>query len=253
MRKGQKHPGGWKWNDAARERIRARSAPKAAVMAAMYRNGYTLEQIGKQYGVTREYIRQLIKKYHGLTGKDGGQRTDAARKRKSATEARDARYLKSMGCAFEQYKELRELGREQMAGGIHRDRTPLGAFARQRHNASTRGIAWELKLWEWWTIWQRSGRWEQRGRGQGYCMCRRGDIGPYSADNVFIDLMAHNSSEQCRKKSGLPIGVRKNKRCRGYTAFRSINGKKLRLGSFPTPELAHAAYLMAGENTRAAA
>jgi len=52
---------------------------------------------------------------------------------------------------------------------------------------------------------------------------------------------------QALNKSGLPIGVRKNKKYRGYSANRMVAGKKYRLGSFLTIELAQAAYLDAVE------
>lgn len=78
-------------------------------------------------------------------------------------------------------------------------------------------------------------------------MCRQGDEGPYAVGNVFIAPARVNTSERKDKKSGLPIGVKKNKRCAGFVAMRQINGEKLRLGTHPTPELAHAAYLAASD------
>lgn len=203
-------------------------------MAALYRSGKTLNEIGQQYGVTRERVRQLLTKFYGIRAPDGGMHKTAEVKRGKFEARRNAKSLKRWGCNFDQYVSLRDM------------RKPTRAYASQRQNAAKRSIGWELNLWQWWSIWQQSGKWAQRGRGQGYMMCRKGDLGPYAIDNVFIATGCENSSNQARKKSGLPIGVRKNKRCAGYTAFRQINGKHLRLGSHPTPELAHAAYLMAG-------
>lgn len=200
-------------------------------MAALYKSGQTLQEIGDQFGITRERVRQLITVGHGLRASDGGQHKQAIDRQEKLATAKNNWSLRKWGCNYDQYQTIRDLKR------------PTRAFSQQRQNAATRGIGWELKLWEWWSIWQQSGKWTQRGRGQGYMMCRKGDIGPYAIDNVFIATGCENSSEQKRKKSGLPRGVRKNKKYAGYTAFRMIGGKKYRLGSHPTPELAFAAYL----------
>lgn len=203
-------------------------------MAALYKSGRTLQEIGGQFGITRERVRQLITKWYGMNANDGGRHKAAEDKRAKFEAKRNARSLKKWGCNFDQYVELRDMQK------------PTRAYAGQRRNAIRRGIGWELNLWQWWCIWQQSGKWEQRGRGQGYVMCRNGDVGPYAIDNVFIATARENSSEQKRKKSGLPTGVRKNARYAGYHAVRMVGGKNIRLGSYPTPELAHAAYL-AGE------
>ncbi len=209
-----------------KERDRQRWAP----MAALYRSGMTLEQIGQQYDCTREYIRQCLSKI-GVTRSEGGMRKRAAERCAKAEARRNAKSLVKWGCNWTQYLELRSM------------KKPTRAFNQQRQNARQRGLIWELNLWQWWSVWQQSGKWNDRGRGQGYVMCRVGDVGGYSAGNVFIATARENSSEQDRNKSGLPMGVRKNKRYAGYSAHRSINGVKYRKGSFPTPELAYAAYL----------
>lgn len=203
-------------------------------MAALYRSGKTLNEVGQQYGITRERVRQLLTKFYGIRAPNGGQHKLSEERRIKFEAKRNAISLKRWGCNFDQYVLLRNM------------KKPTRAFNAQRQNAAKRNIGWELNLWEWWSIWQQCGKWSQRGRGQGYMMCRKGDLGPYAIDNVFIATGCENSSNQARKKNGLPIGVRKNKKYAGYTAYRQIKGKTLRLGSHPTPELAHAAYLMAG-------
>jgi len=65
--------------------------------------------------------------------------------------------------------------------------TPKGRYVQQKVQATKRGIDWELSFEEWFSIWQNSGHWEERGFGKDkYCMCRFGDTGPYSATNVCI-------------------------------------------------------------------
>lgn len=152
-------------------------------MAASYKNGQTLLEIGKCHGVTRERVRQIISKHHGMTGKKGGQCVRAKKRRIISQAKRDAAALKKWGCTFSQYAMLRQM------------RKPTGAFTGQKRNAKVRGIGWELTLWQWWTIWQVSGHWEERGRGRGYHMCRRHDSGPYSVDNVYIATGVENMQD----------------------------------------------------------
>lgn len=170
---------------------------RADAMASMYRSGKTLEQIGSVYGVSRERVRQVIKQRHGMTAEDGGMRQKAARRKERIAARKERDSLEKHGCTYAEYRGLVELGRELRASGETYYRTPTGAFTNQKNNATARGIPFELKLWEWWQIWQESGKWEQRGRfGDGYVMCRLRDEGPYSRENVYIATLRHNSRVQ---------------------------------------------------------
>lgn len=215
------------------ERARRGSTARSEAMARLYRDGKTLAEIGAVYSITRERVRQIISRQEGLRGKDGGQAKTVAQKRIQRSAERDARYYAKHGCSLAQYLWLLKVKRA------------LRPFVQQRTNAAIRGIGWDLNLWQWWTIWQQSGHWAERGRGQGYCMCRHGDLGPYAAGNVFIAKSTENSSNQAKKKSGLPMGVVRVKRgnYERYSAKRMVAGVKYDLGHFKTPDLAHAAYL----------
>lgn len=130
-----------------------------------------------------------------------------------------------------------------------RKMTPRRAFWDQRSNARHRGIEWVLSFEEWWDIWCESGRWERRGRS-GYVMCRTGDTGPYAVGNVYIDHTSNNCRDGRLKyfqnnPRDLPIGVWAAKNGR-FTAARCLYGKRHWLGSFDSPEEAHAAYLSVG-------
>lgn len=227
----------------------ADGVPRANAMAALYRDGYTLERIGAQYKLTRERVRQIIGKYHRMNGDDGGIHVRSQRLRSRRASEREATYMAKYGCTFAQWRDMRDQGRALMAAGVSRCRTPIGAYHQQKSGAvNHRGIKFELTFWQWWAIWQASGHWDERGRGQGYVMCRKGDIGPYAVGNVYIDTAAHNSSEGQNAKKidpSLPIGVSRTE-TGTFKAQRTINGASLRLGTFQSPELAHAAYLMAG-------
>lgn len=214
-------------------------------MARLYRSGETLASIGNRYGVTRERVRQVLTRDFEITAKDSGraQRRKLDNLRRAAN--RDARYLRTYGCTVAQHEMLLEIGRQMVAAGSSWNTTPTGAFALQRKNAEQRGIGWELNLWQWWSIWSESGRWKQRGRGaHGYVMARNGDTGPYAAWNVAIVPTVINV-HAANNKSGLPCGVRRAN-SREYEAIRTIGGKQFKLGRFPTPELARAAYIAAG-------
>jgi len=74
-----------------------------------------------------------------------------------------------------------------------RRETPYGRYIAHRQNAKRRGIGFEMTFEEWMSIWENSGKFEQRGRGKGkYCMYRINDTGPYKDGNVFIGLSEDN-------------------------------------------------------------
>lgn len=213
-----------------------RDTARELAMCALYRSGQTLVEIGNRYGMTRKRVRQLIKR-HGLVGKHGGARVRARRQRANRDAAQDERYLAKYGCTVAQYKVLLTMGNP-----ISVYRTPCRAFVQQANSAKQRGIPWHLKLWEWWQIWDASGKWTERGRGQGYCMARRGDEGAYETGNVFITSAINNASHAPKKKKfDLPLGVRQKKD--KFIAGRMLGGKKHHIGTYETPDAAHLAYL----------
>lgn len=76
--------------------------------------------------------------------------------------------------------------------------SPLGKYQKHKKNAKRRGITFELTYADWWDIWQRSGRWSERGNGntEGYVMARKGDTGPYALGNVEIITHGANVAER---------------------------------------------------------
>ena len=231
---------------------RAIAKKRAVAMSVLYKAGYTLQQIGDQHGLTRERVRQLMTRHLGFNAESGGAHAKAVAAEKKREAAKNARKLAKHGCSFQQWSELQSIGNAMIAAGKGRYQTPLYAFRNQRRNAAHRGIGWDLTLWQWWCIWKDSGHWEDRGRGQGYVMCRYGDTGPYAPGNVFIALATENCSEANRRETYLPMGVSRTKSGR-FHAHRRINGRDFGLGTHDTPELAHAAYLAAGEQFARAA
>jgi len=82
--------------------------------------------------------------------------------------------------------------------------TPYGQFRVQRTQAKSRKIEWLLTFDKWLEIWMNSGHYHERGT-HSYVMCRKGDVGPYSEDNVYIAHFHQNLKDAhlngCNKKN----------------------------------------------------
>ena len=164
-------------------------------MGELYRSGKTLHEIGAEYGVCRERVRQLIKSI-GMNRDSGGHTLrviENARARHTARRDRqDAKYMKVFGCSKSVFVEL--TGMEWRSAAAAK-KNPGVAYYNQCRKAGYRGIEWNITFPEWWRVWQESGKWERRGRGKGYCMARHGDSGPYSVENVYICTIGQNFSD----------------------------------------------------------
>lgn len=179
-----------------------RDKDRADSMVRLFVSGSTLQEIGEKFGITRERVRQIITKHKGLVGKSGGASTRAKMREAQSRADLDARTIKRKGCTYAQYRGLVAMGK-----GLTRESSPIGAYGRQRQNAIGRGIGWHLKLWDWWQIWQQSGKWADRGRGAGYCMARINDTGPYAANNVYITTNGQNIRAYQERKQGKSFGA----------------------------------------------
>lgn len=158
-------------------------------MRIRFLGGDTLEEIGKHYGLTRERVRQLLKRDFGITGKDGGAHARASLNQAARDARRDFRSLRQHGMKWADYVRLLKV---KDAHG----QSPQQAFRSQRRNAALRGIEWRFTFAEWWSVWQKSGKYPERGRGKGrYVMSRPGDTGPYEMGNVLIVPCENNNRE----------------------------------------------------------
>lgn len=72
-------------------------------------------------------------------------------------------------------------------------------FTDQKSKAKHRGIDFNLTFEEWWSIWEQSGKWNERGIRKGqYVMSRIADQGGYTLDNVMIQTVGDNNREAFR-------------------------------------------------------
>lgn len=218
----------------------AQSLARAQRMADLYRSGKTLQEIGDEYGVTRERVRQILSD-QGLTRAD--RRRTAPYVRDVLKARAEANCLARWGISRAEYRALIAKYGPRVPNTA---RNPFNAYSSQRNSAKCRGIEWNLSFREWWTVWQASGKWDKRGRGYGFCMARYGDHGPYATWNVYICTGAQNASD------GFLVDKPNRKRTRGFTLHKYAvkNGvrwmvhvrgaPKPYIGALPTREAAEA-------------
>lgn len=194
------------------------TAQRNARMAEMYREGKTLEEIGLHFDVTRERVRQCLKKL-GLSKNNGGAfvrkgNRDISR-RERARGRRNARAMRLFGVDWETAVRL-----NNDSSAFFVSRNPARSYLQHKRNAGVRNIPWEMTFGDWMRIWQESGKWLLRGRGKGhYCMSRKGDAGAYSPDNVHVVTNDENIAEgwivtPASKRFGAPMARRADRQRR---------------------------------------
>ncbi|WP_077181759.1 NUMOD3 domain-containing DNA-binding protein [Burkholderia cenocepacia] len=69
------------------------------------------------------------------------------------------------------------------------------AGAKRRKDKNGNPIEFKLTFDEWWSFWQESGHYDERGVGKGkYVMARIDDIGPYELGNIYCCTNTENNS-----------------------------------------------------------
>lgn len=161
---------------------------RAEQMAHQFSLGATLQEIGDEYGITRERVRQILTSI-GVGRHDGGQSVKTLANLRYKNKPKPDKHFATYGCT--------KAEAELLNGGlcVSTKRTPAHKYGNQRRNAKARGIAWEITFPEWLNVWLESGHFQERGRGVGYVMARIGDVGAYAVDNVEIITSAQNISD----------------------------------------------------------
>lgn len=164
------------------------ASPRDLKILSMHRQGVNMVKIAAQMDVTRERVRQILKK-HGITGREV-QAVKKAKKTEFKLFAREARCMARHGMTLDAYTAASKAGH-------------VAAYCRQKSTAGNRGIDWALSFGDWFSIWQESGKLHLRGRGIGrYVMSRVCDAGGYVLGNVHIQLSTENNSEYMTKNVG---------------------------------------------------
>jgi hypothetical protein len=180
---------------------------RAEYFEDLFRSGQTLQEIGDAYGLCRERVRQILKK-RGVSAKDGGSYIRARQPAKADIQKEDrrrARFYLTYGCHP-----------ESVEGATADQRR---SYRRQKYNARSRGVGFELSFSEWLQIWQDSGHLASRARGIGYVMARKEDKGPYAVGNVYICTQSQNIKDSFVFK---PANKRKRRFCAVLTTDKQL-------------------------------
>ena len=189
--------------------------------------GMTLQEIGDMQTpkISRERVRQLLKKHFGLSGRDGGQflrvtpvkihmAIEIEKKRKERITTRYARYF---GCTLDEFLHINETYWNRGRASVKNTKEPAWAYYHAALNATKVSVEWNITFPDWWKIWQESGHWRQRGRGAGYCMARIGNSGAFEMGNVEIktnganfsdSYFAHPASDRVKKRKPYAKGTK---------------------------------------------
>lgn len=169
-------------------------------VVALYKSGKSLAEVGSQFGVSRERVRQIVSGL-GVSKLEGGATIRSftnTRDKVEALRAKDEReesHIRSLwGMSLDDYKaHIAEHGTST------KSTSPMRKYIQHRSSAKKRGIGWDFNFAQWWQVWQDSGKWSERGRGpgyHGYVMARFGDADtPYSVDTVYICTQSQNSKD----------------------------------------------------------
>lgn len=151
---------------------------------AMFHDGKTMQEIGDEYGITRERVRQILKKL-GIVYKDGGAHVRGLRvagaKLNKRRSVRNLRTLAYYGCTHAEALNINGGMILSMPG------SPADTYKDSRRSAIKNGFGWEITLPEWWDIWASSGKWAKRGRDTThFAMYRKDEQLPFRPDNLEI-------------------------------------------------------------------
>lgn len=168
-------------------------------IVAEFKAGISSTVIANKYEVTRARIQQVLAIY-GVDKRDGGvsvaAKNRAEQKVVQSEVMAEAECQSIYGVSLDNFKVIRAISKDIKD-------TPIPAYYMQRKNAHDCKITWEVSLNDWWSVWVKSGKYAERGRGVGrYHMARIDTSKGFSVGNVMIIEVTEASA---RKKGYVRI------------------------------------------------
>lgn len=146
-----------------------------------FRAGKTTTELKEEFGCTTQGIQRLLRK-NGLTRKDGGKHAQMAA-RKVTTSDHPKAMCDKYGCTKEQWDRLRAMDEDYK-------KTPLAQFHTFKNNFQNinPGVEFNMTMWEWWCIWEKSGMWGKHKRNPDgmHVMVQIDKAKPLTSDNAQI-------------------------------------------------------------------
>jgi hypothetical protein len=165
------------------------STERAERLASQYTTqNVTLEDLGQQEGITRERVRQLLKKI-GISRNNSYRHTSATVQREAAKRQKLERHCQhSYGCSWEDVKRV--TGRSVFAN--LRSHPVISKWWHHRMTAQRKLIAWEITLPEYSEL--VSPILDKFGLGKNQLVVRRiNPLGPFSRGNIEVVTLAESS------------------------------------------------------------
>lgn len=170
------------------------------LMVQLYKEGVTLHTIGERFQLTRERVRQILKR-QDVTAAEGGQAVAKVRSLEQGMRDKDVRYQKQFGHSWTEHQKLLQIDRKARKVGVPQEQLILYRFRQQRNNMHALGIPWTLTLAEWWQVWEESGKYSQCGRGKGfYAMGRIDRTKGFELGNVSIQEFSQVTGAWSKKR-----------------------------------------------------
>lgn len=169
-----------------------------------FKAGKTTTELATLHGVSYQAIHRILKK-HGLSRKSGGKSAQVAARNAAETAASSA-IQERHGCSTEQWDALRAMDEDYK-------KTPLAAYNTFKNNFQNvhPDVGFDLTLWNWWLMWEASGRWTQRMRNpEGMWVMAQVDKSlPLTKENAriipFGQLLKETRTVTKGKSNGQPV------------------------------------------------